>query len=414
MSRSRRLATDRALTERAATSDAPRPSSNRRAQQPVIWVHASREQHILALDDFALRLKLTVPDVRVVITYEAIVTAPELETTLRGADDLVLLDSDQMTSAQQFLLDWRPSLCIWAGGVLMPNLITATHDAGVYLVLIDVSSADFPTRRARWFPDLTQRSLACFDAVMTNNDSAATALTRLGISASKITVGTRLRNSATPPGCSDDELSGITSDLSGRPVWLAARTRPEEGPAILTAHRAALRLSHRLLLILTSDTPEQGRMMKQHVADSELRFADWDMGELIEDNTQVLLSASAEDLGLWYRVAPLTFMANSLAPGARGAPPLDAAALGSAIVFGPKIADHRETYSRLAAAGAARAVDDEVGLGTALVQLIAPDRAAAMALAGWELATDGAELVDRLVDLVQDHLDNEAGSDAPA
>ena len=47
-------------------------------------------------------------------------------------------------------------------------------------------------------------------------------------------------------------------------------------------------------------------------------------------------------------------------------------------------------------------------LGTAVVQLIAPDLAAAMALAGWEVATDGAELVDLLVDLLQDALDARA------
>ena len=85
--------------------------------------------------------------------------------------------------------------------------------------------------------------------------------------------------------------------------------------------------------------------------------------------------------------------------------PLDAAALGSAVLFGPHVGAHADTYTRLTAAGAARTVTSAETLGSALLTLIAPDHAATMALSGWQIATEGAELTDRLVDMVQDRLD---------
>ena len=49
-------------------------------------------------------------------------------------------------------------------------------------------------------------------------------------------------------------------------------------------------------------------------------------------------------------------------------------------------------------------------LGVEVSRLTAPDLAAAMALAGWDVATEGAELTERLVSLICDQLDQaEAG-----
>jgi 3-deoxy-D-manno-octulosonic-acid transferase len=79
--------------------------------------------------------------------------------------------------------------------------------------------------------------------------------------------------------------------------------------------------------------------------------------------------------------------------------------LGSAILFGPHVQGHRDTYSRLAAVGAGRSIGDAEGLGAAVIRLVAPDHAAAMALAGWQVVTEGAALSDRLVEMVQDRLD---------
>ena len=93
---------------------------------------------------------------------------------------------------------------------------------------------------------------------------------------------------------------------------------------------------------------------------------------------------------------------------AGGCDPLDAAALGSAVLYGPKVRHYMASYSRLAAAGAARIVNDSDALGAAVSTLIAPEHAAAMAHAGWDVISQGAALTDRVLDLVQDALDLEA------
>jgi len=98
-------------------------------------------------------------------------------------------------------------------------------------------------------------------------------------------------------------------------------------------------------------------------------------------------------------------MASSLMPGAGGRDPYAPAALGSAVLYGPNVSRYMGAYSRLAAAGAARIVKDAPTLQAAVIRLTAPDRAAQMAHAAWEVISDGAEATDSLLALVEDTLD---------
>lgn len=403
MGRSLSLAAYRALSRRTDASAADLPFANR-PDGTLLWMHASDAGQIGALDALAVRLKHLRPEVNALLTcsQEAGRSLPE---TLAGCDHCVVLSSDHPHDTRRFLDHWHPDICLWAGSAMMPNLLTIAADTGLEMILFDVASLDFSNARHRWFPDLTRVSLNSFDQILVNSPQARTAFERLGISADKLSLSSPLHHSTTPPMASDEDLASVSSDLAGRPVWLAAHCTPGAVDQILHAHKTALRLSHRLLLIVALETETDHERIAAALSHANLKFADWDNADPIEDSTQVILSAYGDDLGLWYRLSPLTVMANTLTDSTNTHMPLDAASLGSAIIHGPYVEPHRDLYEQLAKAGASHIVTDADALGQALLQLIAPDRAAAMALAGWELATQSAELTDRLIDIVQDRLD---------
>lgn len=375
----------------------------------MLWLHATSAERLLALFELGKRVATQRDDLTVLITSEPDLTGP-LPILPDLADSGVQLDgfaSDHPAEIGRFLDHWKPGICLWAGAVLMPNLISQAADRGVPMILVDVAQEDFPSRRHKWFPDLARSSLGRFETIMSNSQAAATMLHRLGVPGQKITISENLRNGPSPLQFPEDDIAATSQLLAGRPLWLAAHVQTDEFEPILTAHRAALRLVHRLLLVMTVADPDTLDGLANRLHGTRLRSSRWSVGDHIDDNTQVLISDGIEDLGLWYRMAPLTFMAASLSVGSRGRSPLEAAALGSAILFGPHVPDHRDTYTRLTKAGAARTVGDAAGLGAAVTRLIAPDRAAAMALAGWQVVTEGAQLTDQLVELVLDKLDTQ-------
>lgn len=411
LGRSLSLAAYRALSRRKIQSDIPEIPA--RPDGEILWAHATSETRFSALCDLGRRLKIQRPGLGLLVSFDPARFIPEPEAG-DGCDWIAGLDSDHPDAAQRFLTQWAPDLCLWAGGILMPNLIAAASEQGIPMILLDIGESDFPSRRHKWFPDLNRASLLCFEAIMVTNGAAARSLQRIGVPAERITVTDRLRNSATPPPCPENEPAAIAADLSGRPVWLAAHAMLAEFDPILAAHRAALRLAHRLLLVIILADPADAPLLVAKLSGTGLRYAAWEPGDPIEDSTQVLISHDPADLGIWYRVAPLSFVASSLSPGAGGRSPLEAAATGSAVLYGPNVDNHLESYSRLAAAGAARSVHDAQSLGAAVIQLIAPDYAAAMALAGWQVVTEGARLTDRLIDRIQDMLDSREPPNAGA
>ena len=281
-------------------------------------------------------------------------------------------------------------------------------------ILCDIAADDVPNRARRWLPDPTRRGLEAFDMLWANDDRTRRALEKLSLADCDIRGAAPLERAASPPGCSDDDLLELKTALVGRPVWLAASVCPAEAETILEAHRAALRLQHRLLLVLSLARPEDTARIRAHLEASNLRFASWDNGELPGDLTQVLLSEDIGDLGLWYRVAALSLMGGTLHPRENAPHPMHPAALGSGVLVGMRASVHTDAIRRLFNAGAATHVSNETDIAETLLERIAPHATAEMALAGWEVATNGAELIDQLTDVITDYLDHHGRQNAGA
>jgi 3-deoxy-D-manno-octulosonic-acid transferase len=147
------------------------------------------------------------------------------------------------------------------------------------------------------------------------------------------------------------------------------------------------------------------------MVEAGLRVAARADGDEPEEATQAFLAEGTGEMGLWLRLAPLSYVGGTLAgPGGRN--PFEAAALGSAILHGPRTAPWEAHWQRLAAAGAARLVRTGAELGGAVESLLAPDRVAAMAHGAWDVATQGAAALARAADVIREALDARDARDA--
>ncbi|CUH79366.1 3-deoxy-D-manno-octulosonic acid transferase [Tritonibacter multivorans] len=379
---------------------APRPAGE------VIWVHATSEERLYGLCDVGHRLKSQRPDLRILTTWE-----PELGATACPDDcDIVCgpLSLDTQSAIRAFLDHWRPDACVWAGGNLRRLLMRKLREQQVPLFLADIELPEIPDRTSRWLPDQRHRLLNGFRSILAPDQTVSERLQQAGTAPEKIRVCGRLRPSITPPDCHDDDLTALQASFASRPVWLAAHVTLPELETIIAAHRSTLRLLHRLLLVVSMADAKELPKARDRLSDLGigLGLADWDRGEEPDEHQQILLSGP-EDLGLWYRLAPLCFVGGSLQRGQNGNTPLDAAALGSAVLHGPGVLQYRSVYDRLAEVGAARQVFGVSDLAAAVERLSAPDAAAQMALAGWQLVTDGAAMTDALIEEIQAALDEQ-------
>lgn len=408
MARSLGLTAYRALSRRGEVQqDAP---ATPRPKGELVWFHAGEPGNLLAVVDLAQRLGFSRPGLNLLITYTSDGRPPPLTQQNSGQIFLEPVPSEHPASVATYLDHWRPDACVWVWGGLRPNLILEAAARKYPLLLIDAEPKGFDGRKYRWLPDLTRRVLGNFAKVLTRTDSGRKRMMQLGLNADTVEVTAPLLAGGQPLPCADSDLEELSEVIKGRPVWFAAQVQPGELQTVLAAHEKALRLSHRLLLVLNPASPSEGDTCARLAMERNMHTTRWDDAQFPDDSTQVLISEDAADRGLFFRIAPVSFLGSTLVTSDGGCDPFDAASLGSAVLYGPKVRHYLPSYSRLATAGAARIVNDTDALSTAVSRLIAPDQAAAMAHAGWDVISEGAEVADRVVDLIQDALDARAAA----
>lgn len=308
---------------------------------------------------------------------------------------------DRLPPVRAFLDHWRPDAVLLAGGELRPMAVAELKRRGLPVALIECAAPHLPDGRERWFPGLLRAALEQMRAIHAVDGTAARALQRMG--ADSVITGRMEEPSAALP-CNEAERAALARLLATRPVWLAAGMTEAELPAVLAAHRACLRLAHRLLLIIVpAASLNPDTLAAQIERDENLVTARRSADEDPHPDVEVYVVDSAE-MGLWYRLAPITFLGGTLAGEGAQRDPMEAAALGSALMTGPRTGDWAKAVDRLGAARATRPVGTPAELAEALGELLAPDRAARLAQAAWGVSSDGAEATERCLNLMRNML----------
>ena len=170
---------------------------------------------------------------------------------------------------------------------------------------------------------------------------------------------------------------------------------------MLEAHNAALHLSHRALLFLVPDTAERADALAAEIEASGLIVARRTADDEPTEDVQVMISDGPTEMGLWYRLAPVTYMGGTLSGDDENSRnPFEPAALGSAIIHGPATDRFATEWRQLDGGGASRRVSDAAELATAIAELSQPDLTASLASSAWTISTGGVGVAIQIAEPV--------------
>ena len=371
----------------------PRPAGR------LVWLHAPDAEAVSPMQALARRL-VEEDGVPVLLTAPGQITA----------HPAVLVQpppNDSPAEARSFLDHWRPEIAIFAGGQLRPAVMHEAAARKIPMLVVNGRAPAFLRERDGWYPGLMRSALARFRGIMAVDESAARAFRKGGAALSAVAVTGRMEEDGVVLPATEAERSALAKLLAARPVWFAAGVTHEEEAAVLQAHRMALQHSHRLLLILMPEDPTRAAPLASALEADDWALAQRALEEEPEPDIEVFVVDNLAEYGLWYRLAPVCFLGGSLMGKGPTRNPMEAAALGSAILHGPRTGLSGPIFGRLGAARATRAVASATGLGEALGDLLAPDRAARLAQAAWAVASDGAEVTELVLTRVRAIMDGD-------
>lgn len=373
-----------------------------RPQGRLVLLHSPTLESRPAMLELARRL-ITEDGVPVLLTSPE---PPQVQTEAV----LAVTPPDRPEEVREFLDHWRPEVAVFAEGELRPILLEELARRRIPRVMVDATVPRLAAGRRGWFPGLVAQSLARFPRILLRDETAARTFRKSGAIGETLKItGPMEEASAALPG-NESDRAALAAALATRPVWLAADLPADEEALVIAAHRDALKFAHRLILILAMEDPSRSAELAARLeAEEGWHVACRQLDQEPGPETEVyLVDGNGADAGLWYRLAPVVYLGGGLGePGCRRNP-MEAAALGSALILGPRQGLWTRAYARLTSALAARVIGSAGDLSLALSDLLSPDRAAKLAQAAWSVASEGAEVTEEVIETIRALMDGTA------
>lgn len=366
-----------------------------RPQGAIIWARCSAAEQLTAVETLQRKLAEDADAIQIVATV------PDWDTSLTGR---ALPEPRGKDNIRAFAAHWRPMLAMWLRGDLDAVLLAGMVAAKIPSILVDANGKGLDQVRGGWVPGAIRSLLSEFDAVLAVDAVAAKKLISAGTPQSRITITGPMEDCGPVMPCDERDRRNLSDALGTRPIWLAAAAQLTDLAALARAHQGASRRAHRLLLVVLPAAPDTATEIAAEMRSFGFHVALRSQTPALEEPIQVLVIDSDDDLGLWYRIAPVTYLGGTLfGGGCRD--PFEPASLGSAVIHGPHVAPFERHAARLTAAQASWLVSSDTQLGAAVEALLAPDKTAKLAHAAWDVTSGGADVTNRIVTLIRQRLE---------
>lgn len=360
---------------------------------PVIWVAAHDESAIRAFLNLAKKLEHAGYNTRFLITAPANITR-----SFKPTNRIVFSNfpGERTRECRAFLKAWQPTLGFWVGSPLRPNLLHAAGRLSVPMVLLNATVETGSSDLGFFHSRATARSMRAFHVAFATSYASGGACIRRGIAEKNVHVLGPLPEGSVTLTCDYDELDSLSAALSKREIWFASDVPDDEIDHVLAAHETLRSTNRRLLLALNPAEGSNAETMAIALAAKGWRVGLQSKGDQINGQTQVYLVDQPNQNGLWFRLAPISYLGGTLSANNACRDPLQAAALGSAIVHGPRTSPYKDLFGRMhgMVPPAAAQIVSADNLAKVVSELLSPDVAAEQANSAWELVSRGAELTD--------------------
>src|SRR5438094_1552429 len=375
--------------------------------RPTIWVHAVSLGETTAVVPLVQQLKTRYPAARVFVST---VTETGKETVLRrlaGQAEHLYFPLDFRWSVRSALRAVRPHLIVVVETEFWPNFLREASARRIPVILVNgrLSTDSFAGyRRIRPF---FRRVLAAFTVCAMQTDRDVERMIQLGVEPKRVVRTGNLKYDQV--AVSAQATAGLISrqDLrlaGGEELFVAGSTHPGEEEAVLDCYRCLLDVAPALVLVLAPRHIERAADVVKAVRSlgftavrrTKLPGAS---GAPITGPRVVILGTRGE-LATLYRAATLVFVGGSLV-NVGGHSPLEPAAWGKAVVFGPHMDHFAEAAEQLCACGAGVMVRDAHEMTQTMTSLLLDrSRLEAMGKAAYQLVLENQGALGRTVALI--------------
>ena len=350
------------------------------ADQQRIWIHALSVGEVLSAQPLVKGLRLACPATTLIFSASTKTGEKLAREVMDDEVDLfVPFPLDIYSIAQKFIDLINADLFILIETDFWPNFLHTLNRKNTPAILVNGRISQSSFARYQRFRFIFLPMFNTFQFVSMQTDSDAKKMIEIGVHADRVKALGNLKYDAVLPetvGWDQDQRPtsfyrqqfGISPE---KVVWIAGSTHAGEEVAILSAYKRLSLLFPDLFLVVAPRDVERGREIKE-IADKlglTVRRRTAPLQDEDFPGAPLLILDTMGELSRMYSFCNIAFIGGSLVPDG-GHNPLEPAAFGKPILFGPYMDDFTEISSDLLNKDAAIVCHDEDDIFEILKKLL--------------------------------------------
>jgi len=338
------------------------PIAEKLRGKKVLWLHAVSVGEANLSVQLVEKLRASLEGWTFVVSTTTTTGMGELARKLPADVHRVYYPVDWMPFVRRAFRALNPATIVLVEAEIWPNLFWQARSAGVPMHLVNARLSVKSFRGYRRFGFLFRPLFASLKTAGVHNEADAQRLAKLGTDANNISVTGNMKfDGAIDAGADAIDACALLRKLGvadDAPVLVAGSTF--DGEEILLAELLSQWREKfpDLFLVLVPRHFERAGAVLEQLKSTGLNVARRTAMEAAPATPDVLLVDSTGELKSFFKVATVVFMGKSLTAQG-GQNPIEPAAAGRAIVFGPFMQNFRAVVGELLAAKGAMQVGDE-------------------------------------------------------
>ncbi len=313
-----------------------------------VWVHAVSVGEVMAATPLVRRIKREWPGLKIVLSTVTATGRQTAEKNLTEVDALLPFPLDFPWAVKRNLRVLNPRLFITLETEIWPNLLMALADKKIPALMVNGRISESSFRGYRLLGLIFRKVIASFSFICMQSEADAARVRALGAPPDRMTVTGNMKYDRAMEGVSRDAAEGALALLGlggGSKIFVAGSTHRGEEEAILTAFQELRRAHPDLILVVAPRHPERFTEVADLMVARGVKMVRRSQVRGMHGAEAILLDSIGE-LSQVYAAATLIFVGGSLVPSG-GHNPLEAAAHGKPVLFGPHMDNFLDVATRL-------------------------------------------------------------------
>lgn len=330
------------------------------------WIHALSVGEVTSAVPLVKGLRRAYPRSTIIVSTTTRTGRQVADKLLDGiADHVVDGPFDLLPVVHRFIRCIRPDLFILVETDFWPNLLSCLKKRGVPTLLVNgrISPRSMDRyRRMRLFFSPMFQSFSCL-SMQTERDREN--MMQLGVPPGKLPILGNLKFAT--PATTDTAQAKIRLLPPQRLIFIAGSTHPGEEGILINCYIEARKLHPELFLLLAPRDPQRTHEIETIAAEHNLTVFLRSAGEY--RSADVFILDTIGELVEFYALADIAFVGGSLVQKG-GHNPIEPAAMGIPVLFGPDMTDFSEIADSLINEGGALRICDPQEMTEILLRLL--------------------------------------------